>query len=146
MSQYDNYYEEDDEYADSSPAPDADAEPDAQESQSEEWSLKTVGRATNPTGSVEVRTTEQGLPTAIRIEKSEMDKPAATLARTILLLCQQAGKRAAAAHRKQLLAEGHSIETLSYLDLPTEREAADFDLYVDSQIGDSEPDTWMRRV
>ncbi|WP_052689038.1 DUF2694 family protein [Williamsia herbipolensis] len=140
-------YEEYDEY-------DRDAADEIDQAQAEdeatatstEHSLPTVGLAATPSGSIEVRTTEQGLPTSIRIERSEMDKPADTLARTILLLCQQAGKRAAAAHRAQLLADGHPLEAVSYLNLPTDRDAADFDLYVDSQLGDSEPDTWMRRV
>ncbi|MGJ0120366.1 hypothetical protein ACQ7HM_14280 [Williamsia sp. MIQD14] len=123
-----------------------DGDPETAASASAEYALQTVGRAATPSGSIEVRTTEQGLPTAIKIERSEMDKPADALARTILLLCQQAGKRAAAAHRRQLLADGHPLEAVSYLNLPTEREAADFDLHVDSYLDDSEPDTWMRRV
>lgn len=108
--------------------------------------LPTVGRASTPTGSVEVRTTMQGLPTAVHIEASEMERSAARLSRTILLLCRQAGARAGAAHRAELLAQGHPLEAVSYLRLPSERDAAAVDREVDDFFDDEEPSTWMRRA
>ncbi|MCP2192973.1 hypothetical protein LX14_000663 [Williamsia deligens] len=112
----------------------------------EEVALPTVGRAATPTGSVEVRTTMQGLPTSIHIEPSEMDRSATRLARTILLLCRQAGARAGAAHRAELLAQGHPLEAVSYLQLPTDRDVAALDRQVDDFFDDEEPSTWMRRA
>ncbi|MGZ8178588.1 DUF2694 family protein [Williamsia sp. SKLECPSW1] len=139
------YYEDwdDDEPEDSQAEADAEASADQPGG---EHSLQTVGRAATPSGSVEVRTTQQGLPTAIHIERSEMDKSATSLARTILLLCRQASNRAGAEARRQLLAEGHSLEAVSYLNLPTERDVTAADLALDAHLEESEPDTWMRRV
>lgn len=111
-----------------------------------EVALPTVGRASTPTGSIEVRTTMQGLPTAIHIEASEMDRSAGRLARTILLLCRQAGARAGAAHRAELLAQGHPLEAVSYLQLPSERDAAAVDREADDFFDDEDTSTWMRRA
>ncbi|WP_299573706.1 hypothetical protein [uncultured Williamsia sp.] len=122
-----------------------DAGDDAQPAEGD-VALPTVGRAATPTGSVEVRTTMQGLPTAIHIEPSEMDRSATRLSRTILLLCRQAGARAGAAHRAALLAQGHPLEAVSYLRLPSERDAAAVDREVDDFFDDEEPSTWMRRA
>jgi len=108
--------------------------------------LPTVGHASTPTGSVEVRTTMQGLPTSVHIEASEMDRSAARLARTILLLCRQAGARSGAAHRAELLAQGHPLEAVSYLGLPSDRDAAAVDREVDDFFDDEETSTWMRRA
>ena len=127
------------------PAPSDDAGEDGEPSDTE-VALPTVGRASTPTGSVEVRTTMQGLPTAIHIEASEMDRSAARLSRTILLLCRQAGARAGAAHRAELLAQGHPLEAVSYLNLPSDRDAAAVDREVDDFFDDEEPGTWMRRA
>jgi hypothetical protein len=111
-----------------------------------EVALPTVGRASTPTGSVEVRTTMQGLPTAVHIEPSEMDRSATRLARTILLLCRQAGARAGAAHRAELLAQGHPLEAVSYLQLPSERDAAAVDREADDFFDEEDTSTWMRRA
>ncbi|MEH3154389.1 MAG: hypothetical protein PGN29_03245 [Gordonia paraffinivorans] len=111
-----------------------------------EVALPTVGRASTPTGSIDVRTTMQGLPTAIHIEASEMDLSASRLARTILLLCRQAGTRAGAAHRSELLAQGHPLEAVSYLQLPSDRDAAAVDREVDDFFDDEDTSTWMRRA
>ena len=111
-----------------------------------EHSLTSVGRAATPTGSVEVRTTLNGLPTSIHIERSEMDGSAAKLAKTILLLCKQAGTRAGATQRAALLRDGHTLEAVSYTGLPGEREAAEVDREVDEYFEGDETGTWMRRV
>ncbi|KQS00461.1 hypothetical protein ASG12_06065 [Williamsia sp. Leaf354] len=112
----------------------------------DEWSLQTVGRAATPTGSIEVQTTLNGLPTAIRIERTEMDGSAARLAKTILLLCRQAGVRAGARQRAELLAGGHTLEAVSYTGLPGEREVAAIDRAVDDFFDEDETGTWLRRV
>jgi hypothetical protein len=137
---YDDYDEFDDEPVE----PD---EPDAADGQDDEpYALTTVGRAATPTGSIEVRTTMQGLPTSIHIESSEMERSASRLAKTILLLCKQAGARAGAAHRSELLAQGHPLEAVSYLNLPSERDVAAADRAVDDFFDDEETSTWMRRA
>lgn len=123
-----------------------DGDGEDQEPSDTDVALPTVGRASTPTGSVEVRTTMQGLPTAIHIEPSEMDRSATRLSRTILLLCRQAGARAGAAHRAALLAQGHPLEAVSYLRLPSDRDAAAVDREVDDFFDDEEPGTWMRRA
>ncbi|GAA1910098.1 hypothetical protein [Williamsia serinedens] len=137
----DDPWEDDDEDADTATVTADEAGPPETE-----VALPTVGRASTPTGSVEVRTTMQGLPTAIHIEASEMDRSATRMARTILLLCRQAGARAGAAHRAELLAQGHPLEAVSYLQLPSDRDAAAIDREVDDFFDDEDTSTWMRRA
>lgn len=109
-------------------------------------SLPTVGHASSPSGGIVVATTEQGLPTSIRLERSEMDKPAQTLARDILALCRLAGRRAAAARREEMIAAGVGSEALSYLNLPTTRDVLEEEARLDEDMGADEPTTWMRRA
>ncbi|MGU3292781.1 hypothetical protein [Williamsia sp. M5A3_1d] len=138
--------EPDDEQAQDEHAASTDDDADSTSTPDGEHSLETVGRAATPTGSIEVRTTLGGLPTAIHLERSEMDKPAATLAKTILLLCRQAGVRAGARQRAALLADGHTLEAVSYTGLPGDREVAAIDRTVDDFFDEDETGTWMRRV
>ncbi|MBJ7290829.1 hypothetical protein [Williamsia sp.] len=148
----DRYIDSDDDWDDDDwgdeASPDAQAtDAAAGEDESEpEHSLTTVGRAATPTGSIEVRTTLNGLPTSIHIERSEMDGSAAKLAKTILLLCKQAGTRAGATQRAALLRDGHTLEAVSYTGLPGEREAAEMDRRVDEYFEGDETGTWLRRV
>ncbi|MCP2175143.1 hypothetical protein LX13_000950 [Williamsia maris] len=138
---------DDDDWGDESTPEDA-ASDDASDTDGDEpeHSLTTVGRAATPTGSIEVRTTLNGLPTSIHIERSEMDGSAAKLAKTILLLCKQAGTRAGATQRAALLRDGHTLEAVSYTGLPGEREAAEMDRHVDEYFEGDETGTWLRRV
>ncbi len=139
---------EDDDWEDEPTASDVDRTDHAPDDMSDDadHSLVTVGRAATPTGSIEVQTTLSGLPTAIHIERSEMDGSAATLAKTILLLCKQAGTRAGANQRASLLRDGHTLEAVSYTGLPGEREAAEIDRAVDEYFEGRDTGTWLRRV
>ncbi|WP_124247491.1 hypothetical protein [Gordonia sp. X0973] len=108
----------------------------------QEWMVPTVGRAATRSGSIVVETTEQGLPRAITIEASEMDQPAAVLAKRIVGLCRQAALTAGLRRREQLVAAGVDSATLSYMGLPT----ADDVRAAEDESDDEPPETWLRRV
>ncbi|MEG8180158.1 hypothetical protein GZH49_16695 [Nocardia terpenica] len=97
------------------------------------------------TGAIVVRTTEQGLPTGISVERSELARDPAQLAGEILRLCQRSANRAGLARRAQLAAAGMTPEALALTGLPTEADVARQEI-VEEQDYDTEPQSWLRSV
>ncbi|NEW39050.1 hypothetical protein GV794_17235 [Nocardia cyriacigeorgica] len=104
-----------------------------------EWS------ATSRTGAITVRTTEQGLPVGISIERSELRGDPSALAAEVLRLCKQASSRAGLARRAQLEQAGVAEDMLALMGLPTAAEVADQEM-ADEQDYETEPASWLRPV
>ncbi|MBF6133803.1 hypothetical protein IU501_12425 [Nocardia otitidiscaviarum] len=96
-------------------------------------------------GSIKVRTTEQGLPMAIRVNPAELHRDPSQLAAEVLRLCQRSAARAGAERRKQLEEAGVSAETLQLSGLPTEADVARLEL-VEEQEYETEPQSWLGTV
>lgn len=96
-------------------------------------------------GTISVRTTERGLPLALRLDAVELQKPPQQLAQDIMSLCRLSAARAQVAHRRELAEKGFSAEVVRSLNLATEEDLtrAEADVF-----GDDEelPPTWMRSV
>lgn len=108
----------------------------------EDW--PSVATATF-TGSIRVRTTEQGLPLAIKVDPAELHRDPAQLAGEVLRLCQKAANRAGLALRKRLEEAGLGAEGLARTGLPTEADVARQEI-VEEQDYDTEPQSWLRSV
>ncbi|WP_067695652.1 hypothetical protein [Nocardia jejuensis] len=99
----------------------------------------------NPSGSIRVRTTEQGLPLAVKVESAELHRDPTQLAGELLRVCQRAAARAGLAKRKQLEEAGMSAAGLARTGLPTEADVARQEI-VEEQDYDTEPQSWLRTV
>ncbi len=104
-----------------------------------EWS------AANRTGSISVRTTEQGLPLGISVDPAELRRDPQALAAEVLRLCKQAANRAALARRAELEEAGVAPEALRRMGLPTPAEVAQSELQEEDEY-ETEPDSWLRSV
>ncbi|NNH71885.1 hypothetical protein HLB23_18820 [Nocardia uniformis] len=107
-----------------------------------EWPTVT---AISLTGTIKVRTTEQGLPVALRVDPSELHRDPAHLANEVLRLCQRAANRAGLAKRKQLEEAGASAATLALTGLPTEAEVRQLEQAEELDY-DMEPRSWLRTL
>ncbi|MFD3507575.1 hypothetical protein [Nocardia sp. NPDC058666] len=96
-------------------------------------------------GSIKVRTSEQGLPLGLRVDPAELHRDPSQLAAEILRLCQRTAARAGALRRRQLAEAGVSAETLALSGLPTEADVARLE-YVEEQEYDTEPQSWLRTI
>ncbi|WP_306360373.1 hypothetical protein [Nocardia sp. CC227C] len=106
--------------------------------------LPTV-TAISLTGTIKVRTTEQGLPVALRVDPAELHRDPAHLANEVLRLCQRAANRAGLEKRRQMEALGASAATLALSGLPTEAEVRRLE-QVEEQDYDMEPRSWLRTL
>lgn len=106
--------------------------------------LPTV-TAVSLTGTIKVRTTEQGLPLALRVDPAELHRDPAHLANEVLRLCQRAANRAGLAKRKEMEAAGASAATLALSGLPTEAEVRQLE-QAEEQDYDMEPRSWLRTL
>jgi hypothetical protein len=98
-------------------------------------------------GTIAVVTTERGLPTALKIDKSELARPPQDLAGEILALCQLSALRAQIAYQRELVNKGVSPTVIRELGLPTEEDLAKAEEELFAEDGDDEPPaTWMRSV
>ncbi|MFV8320477.1 hypothetical protein [Mycobacterium sp. 23] len=99
------------------------------------------------TGTIAVVTTERGLPTALKLDRSELARPPQELANEILALCKLSALRAQVAFRRELSGNGYTASTLREIGLPTEEDLAraEADLFGDDDDGEL-PATWMRSV
>lgn len=95
---------------------------------------------------IQVRTTERGLPTALKLDPRELSKPPTQLAEDILLLCQLSARRMQVARRKGLVAAGVAPDVIRGLNLSTEEELAraEAELHGDDPHGAFR--TWMEPV
>lgn len=96
-------------------------------------------------GTISVRTTERGLPVALRIDAVELNKPPGQLAADILALCRLSATRAQVARRRDLVEKGFSATVIHGLQLATEEELARAE---DEALGDEDdlPTSWRRSV
>ncbi|MBF6171404.1 hypothetical protein [Nocardia blacklockiae] len=101
--------------------------------------------AASLTGSIAVRTTEQGLPLGIRIDSDELRRDPQSLAGEILRLCRQSANRAGLQRREQLREAGFTSEMLALTGLPTEAEVARQEI-IEEQEYDTQPESWLRSV
>jgi hypothetical protein len=96
-------------------------------------------------GTISVRTTERGLPVALRIDAVELKKPPEQLAADILALCRLSATRAQVARRRDLVEKGFSATVVQGLQLATEEDLAraEEDALRDE---DELPTSWRRQV
>lgn len=100
--------------------------------------------AGNRSGTVTVRTTEQGLPIEVRIDPRELRYGGQRLADEILELCKRSALEAGARRRAELERDGMPAGVLDRLGLPTRAEVADTQLQQDEE--EHAPTSWMRPV
>lgn len=101
--------------------------------------------AASLTGSIVVRTTEQGLPVGVTVDGDQLRRDPAELAGEILRLCQKSAKRAGLARRNHLAEAGFDPALLAATGLPTEAEVAAAEI-AEEQEYDTEPQSWLRSV
>jgi hypothetical protein len=96
-------------------------------------------------GTISVRTTERGLPIALRLDAVELAKPPEQLAHDIMALCRLSAGRAQVARRRDLVEKGFSAQIIHGLGLTTETELAQIEQEV---LGDEDdlPSSWRRPV
>ncbi|MCW1821221.1 hypothetical protein A5731_22470 [Mycolicibacterium conceptionense] len=96
-------------------------------------------------GTISVRTTERGLPVALRLDPVELKKPPAQLAEEIMALCRLSAARAQVQRRRELAEKGYSASIIDPLRLASEDELARAE---DAVLGgeDDLPTTWGRSV
>lgn len=82
------------------------------------------GTASSRSGRTTVYTTEMGLPTAISIDRAELQRDSGELAQEILRLCRQASARARMTRRMEHASAGAPREVLDALGLPTGEDVA----------------------
>lgn len=99
----------------------------------------------SPSGTISVRTTERGLPLALRIDAVELKKPPDELARDIMALCRLSAARAQLARRRDLAEKGFNATVIHSLQLATEEELtrAEEEVLGDE---DDQPTSWRRSV
>jgi hypothetical protein len=99
----------------------------------------------SPGRTMSVRTTERGLPVALRLDPVELEKPPDQLARDIMALCRVSAARAQVARRRDLVERGFSESVIRGLQLATEEELSCAE---EEAFGDEEdlPPTWLKSV
>jgi hypothetical protein len=96
-------------------------------------------------GTIAIKTTDQGLPLAVRIDPGELaGRDPAELARKVLRLCRSAADRAALAMRAELESQGARGDVIALLGLPTADEVARRE-HLDEIERGVEPASWVRR-
>jgi hypothetical protein len=101
--------------------------------------------AQSRSGTISVRTTDRGLPVALRLDPLELKKPPDQLARDILALCRLSAVRAQVRHRHVLIEKGFSATVIHGLQLATEEELA----WAEEEVHGGEddlPTSWRRSV
>ncbi|MGV9857450.1 hypothetical protein ACWDTD_02230 [Gordonia sp. NPDC003425] len=103
-----------------------------------------MSSARSRSGTLAVVTTPQGLPTTVRIDRSELKKSPQVLADEILRLCRRSAMVAGLRWREELVAAGAPSEVIDTLGLPTADALAHAE-QSDDEIEDA-PSSWLRRV
>ncbi len=112
---------------------------------SDEQAAPAEWTASSRSGTITVRTTEQGLPLGISVEPGELKRNPQELAADILRLCKQAANRAALARRAQFEQAGVDPAALRLMGLPTAEEVARQE-QAEQEEYETEPDSWLRSV
>ncbi|MCV7067962.1 hypothetical protein H7H51_23755 [Mycolicibacterium farcinogenes] len=99
----------------------------------------------SPGGTISVRTTERGLPVALRIDRAELRKSPTQLADEIMALCRLSAARAQVQRRRDLTEKGYSTSVIDPLRLATEQDLSRAE---DEVLGEEDelPPTWSRSV
>ncbi|WP_308166990.1 hypothetical protein [Nocardia albiluteola] len=105
----------------------------------------TEWTASSRTGSITVRTTEQGLPLGISVDPAELKRDPRALASEVVRLCKQAANRAALARRTEFEEAGVAPEMLRLMRLPTTEEVAQAELREEDEY-ETEPESWLRSI
>ncbi|SEH82224.1 hypothetical protein SAMN04489835_4546 [Mycolicibacterium rutilum] len=95
-------------------------------------------------GSIAVRTTERGLPLALRLDRTALQSSPQQLADDILALCRLAAARAQVARRRDLVEKGFDASVIRTMRLATEADLLDAEQQVFG-ADDDLPATWMRQ-
>ena len=92
-----------------------------------------------------MRTTERGLPLALRLDEAALMRPSQQLAGEILALCRLSAARAQVTRRRELVEKGFDTTVIRSLNLATEEELlrAEQEALADD---DDQPPTWLRTV
>ncbi|NLU81839.1 hypothetical protein [Rhodococcus sp. HNM0569] len=98
----------------------------------------------NRSGTVAVRTTEQGLPVELRLDPRELRYGGRRLADEILELCKRSAMEAGARRREALERDGMRTDILDQMGLPTRAQVAEAQRAQDEE--EPEPTSWMRPV
>jgi hypothetical protein len=98
------------------------------------------------TGTIAVVTNERGLPTALKIDRSELVRSPQALADEILALCQFSALRSQVAYRRELVRNGFDASVIRELGLPTEEQLAKAEEELVRDDEHDPPATWMRSV
>jgi hypothetical protein len=104
------------------------------------------GMSRSASGGIQIRVTERGLPTAIKLDRSELSKDPTQLAQELFILCRVTAMRAQVARRRDLVARGVDSAVIRGLNLSTEEELVDAEKKLEDDDADSAPDSWMRPV
>jgi len=96
-------------------------------------------------GTISVRTTDRGLPVALRLDPLELKKSPDQLARDIQALCRLSAVRAQVGQRRDLVEKGFSATVIHGLQLATEEELARAEEEVLGEEDDL-PTSWRRSV
>ncbi len=118
------------------------AEADAADSDPQQPGF-TEWTAASRTGSITVRTSDQGLPLGISVDPAELQRDPRALAAEVLRLCKQAANRAALARRAEFEEAGVPADTLRSMGLPTPEEVARAELLEEDEY-ETEPESWLR--
>jgi hypothetical protein len=96
-------------------------------------------------GTISVRTTDRGLPVALRIDAVELKNPPEQLARDIMALCRLSAARAQVIYRRELVEKGFTASVIRGLQLATEDDLSQAE---DEALGDEDdlPSSWKRSV
>ena len=103
-----------------------------------------MSSARSRSGAITVVTTPQGLPTRVRIDRSQLEKRPDVLADEILRLCRQSAMAAGIRWRDELLEAGASRDVVDAMGLPTADDLSHAEQLDDER--DDVPASWMRRV
>ncbi|WP_238422605.1 hypothetical protein [Gordonia sp. 'Campus'] len=105
--------------------------------------LREFSTARSRSGGLAVRTTAHGLPVAVRIDPSELQKDPSMLAGDILRLCRQSAMSAGIRLRESLLASGVDRDLVGEMNLPDSDDLARAE-WRDDEEADA-PTSWLQR-
>lgn len=101
--------------------------------------------AASKDGALKVVTTEQGLPTALKIDDGQLRRDPKVLAKDIVRLCRQASQRAGLARRAEMVEQGVPSDVIDMFGFPKPEDVAREEIVTEWEDG-YEQSTWMRNV
>ncbi|MEV0945960.1 hypothetical protein [Rhodococcus sp. NPDC049939] len=107
-------------------------------------SAGATAAVSNRSGTISVRTTENGLPLELRIDPRELRYGGQRLADEVLKLCRRSAAEAGARRRDELAEGGMPAHVLDELGLPTRADVAAAQAIDDQE--EPTPTSWMRQL